>query len=404
MHYKIVFVCLLYSFACLVGADDALLQPPVINIEPLFTQQGQFNDVAHVQKQILDAAQRWGFFYVINHGIDDSILNEIENEMKSFFALPKEIKYQIKRNENNSRGFADDELTKQLVDLKEVYDIGQLVLYTDLSEAAARDQSIDGENYWLPDHVQPRLKPAIEQYYQACYHLSSLLFDHLIGSLPCARKDSSSPSVLFQEHFRQHSSFLRLNYYPVPTSISSSDQNQPVTLDGDLLVEEHTSTPKKSTLGISRHTDAGALTILWQDPSVSSLEVYSGSKEDAGDGEWTPIAPIPHTLTVNIGDMLQVWSNNQLKAAEHRVRASRDKERYSMAYFLNPSYDSMVSPWLCEDEEKALESAGANQKIYQPIRWGNYRTQRYKGDFADVGKEIQIEEYVSSSTEVSRAA
>jgi isopenicillin N synthase-like dioxygenase len=41
-------------------------------------------------------------------------------------------------------------------------------------------------------------------------------------------------------------------------------------------------------LGVSRHTDAGLLTILYQDENYKEvgLEVYTGSKQDAGDGEW----------------------------------------------------------------------------------------------------------------------
>ena len=62
-------------------------------------------------------------------------------------------------------------------------------------------------------------------------------------------------------------------------------------------------------LGVSRHTDAGALTVLLQDPNpavTSGLEVYSGSKQDAGDGRWVPVTPVPGALTINTGDMLQV--------------------------------------------------------------------------------------------------
>jgi hypothetical protein len=36
------------------------------------------------------------------------------------------------------------------------------------------------------------------------------------------------------------------------------------------------------------------------------FQVYSGSKEDAGDGEWVPVRPVPGSLTINTGDMMQV--------------------------------------------------------------------------------------------------
>ena len=52
------------------------------------------------------------------------------------------------------------------------------------------------------------------------------------------------------------------------------------------------------------HTDAGALTILYQDDSITSLQVF---KND----EWHYIEPRKDTMVINIGDMIQVWSNDE---------------------------------------------------------------------------------------------
>jgi isopenicillin N synthase-like dioxygenase len=91
-----------------------------------------------------------------------------------------------------------------------------------------------------------------------------------------------SPTIL-EKSFEEHTSFLRLNYYPVL----------------------HQSKNDELVLGINRHTDAGVLTLLYQD-SNSALEVYSGSKEDNNDGVWVPVDPIPGCIAVNVCDMLQV--------------------------------------------------------------------------------------------------
>eukprot|EP00597_Dinobryon_sp_UTEXLB2267_P011841 CAMPEP_0170131006 /NCGR_PEP_ID=MMETSP0020_2-20130122/22960_1 /TAXON_ID=98059 /ORGANISM="Dinobryon sp., Strain UTEXLB2267" /LENGTH=135 /DNA_ID=CAMNT_0010365937 /DNA_START=436 /DNA_END=841 /DNA_ORIENTATION=+ len=93
-------------------------------------------------------------------------------------------------------------------------------------------------------------------------------------------------------------------------------------------------------------TDSGVLTVLMQGEQ-DGLEVYSGSKEDRNDGHWVPVPPVPGGLTINTGDMLQVWSNDLYQAAEHRVRASRDRVRYSAPFFYNPSYDTLVTPLTC---------------------------------------------------------
>ena len=144
-------------------------------------------------------------------------------------------------------------------------------------------------------------------------------------------------------------------------------------------------------LGISRHTDAGALTLLLQD-EVPALEVYSGTKQDNGDGEWVPVDPIEGAFTVNTGDMLQVWSNNVIQAPEHRVRASTKRERLSAAFFFNPNYDTQIAPSPSSLHPHALP-------LYRPFSWGEFRSKRYQGDYADVGREVQIEDYLLHVTD-----
>ena len=91
----------------------------------------------------------------------------------------------------------------------------------------------------------------------------------------------------------------------------------------------------------------------------------------------------------------QVWSNDVFKAAEHRVRASQRAVRYSSPFFFNPAYDTIVQPLLCDD---VTDTAGVDADLtrkakYAPIRWGDYRAKRFLGDYADIGKEIQIEDF-----------
>ena len=63
------------------------------------------------------------------------------------------------------------------------------------------------------------------------------------------------------------------------------------------------------------HIYTGALTIIMQD-KTAALEVYSGTKQDNGDGEWVPVDPVAGALTINTGDMLMVWSNGRFKVSE----------------------------------------------------------------------------------------
>ena len=70
---------------------------------------------------------------------------------------------------------------------------------------------------------------------------------------------------------------------------------------------------------------------------VAGLEVYSGTKQDRNDGQWVGVEPVAGAMTINIGDMLQVWTNGRYAAPEHRVRANPAKERFSAPFFYNPA-------------------------------------------------------------------
>ena len=81
-----------------------------------------------------------------------------------------------------------------------------------------------------------------------------------------------------------------------------------------------------------------------------------------------------------------MWSNNEYKAPEHRVRASRTNKRYSSPFFYNPAYDTIIKPILTEQSRNSAPE-------YNPFVYGHFRQQRFKGDYADAGNEIQIEDF-----------
>lgn len=411
-----------------VFANKTLNTIPTIDVSALLLMH---TDERATQIDALDTALRdWGFFYVINHNIS---ITAILEEMEIFFAQPKDVKYACARNETNSRGFADDEYTKQKLDLKEIFDIGIVYKETELSPRAYSNQLLDGVTSWPDVNVETGQNEALsnfqqesEKYYNTCLHLSRLLGDAMIEAL---FKTSSNQEILeelkpyFNDAFDKHASFLRFNYYPIQNKHENKNENENKNTNKVENEEAEAGKTKEEgegegevKLGVNRHTDAGILTILLQDPyyKEDALEVYSGSKQDYGDGEWVAVKPPPGTLTVNLGDMMQVWSNNRYKAAEHRVRAtnlhkSNDTttpsssssnglhlERYSAPFFFNPAYDTMVHPTLAPmGGESTVES-----KKFKAIRWGDYRAQRFAGDFAPQGDEIQIEHFTQDKEEL----
>jgi isopenicillin N synthase-like dioxygenase len=109
---------------------------------------------------------------------------------------------------------------------------------------------------------------------------------------------------------------------------------------------------------------------------VGGLQVFK-------DGLWHNVTPVPGAFVINIGDMVQLWSNNRYRAALHRVMAMDKVDRYSIPFFFNPSYQTVVEPLVDLN-------AGAQ---YRPVHWGEFRRKRADGDFADTGKEVQIADY-----------
>ena len=74
--------------------------------------------------QVKNACQRWGFFQITAHEVDDELRNRFESMMRAFFALPEEDKMQCERSADNARGFVREEMTKQKLDNKQCFDMG----------------------------------------------------------------------------------------------------------------------------------------------------------------------------------------------------------------------------------------------------------------------------------------
>ncbi|KAF2282593.1 hypothetical protein GH714_043222 [Hevea brasiliensis] len=85
--------------------------------------------------------------------------------------------------------------------------------------------------------------------------------------------------------------------------------------------------------GLGMHTDMSCVTIVYQD-QIGGLQVKSR------EGKWMDINPCEETLVVNIGDMLQAWSNEKFRSSEHRVILKKPVNRFSLAFF-----------WCFEDEK-----------------------------------------------------
>ena len=316
---------------------------PVIDIAALI-QDPESAAAGDVVNAISEACATWGFFQVVNHGIEQRLVAEVWRQTHALFDLPVQRKLAVQRSRENPWGFNNNELTKNQRDRKEIFDF----------TTEGTDPIYGQQNRW-PDDL-PDFQRVMTGYLAACADLSlQLLRGFCLGlGLP--------PDFLRSDCDGNHTGFVRLNYYPVHDPMDGLDIDHLPTAD----------------LGIHHHADAGALTVLLQD-DTEGLQVHR-------EGYWYDVPALPDALVINTGDMMQVWSNDTYRAAIHRVRAMHDGPRYSIPFFLNPAADSVVRPL-----PTMVEAPGAGR--YRPIPWGEFRGKRSDGDFADYGNEVQISQY-----------
>ncbi|KAH9304946.1 hypothetical protein KI387_009350, partial [Taxus chinensis] len=222
-------------------------------------------------QEVEHACKNWGFFHVINHGLPDHVLRRLEFAAADFFSLPVEEKRKISRDAQTPLGYFDMELTKNVRDWKEVFDFvprGTIQMPTSMDPNDRETETFT--NQWPSRN--PDFREACLEYAEAAREVCFKLLQLIAGSL-------GLPDERLNQYFEDDMSFVRLNCYP------------------ECPIPE-------LALGVGRHKDPGALTLLYQD-QVGGLQVR---RKD--NGQWLPVQPLPDTFVVNVGDCMQVWSND----------------------------------------------------------------------------------------------
>ncbi|KAM4131398.1 hypothetical protein ACJW30_01G173000 [Castanea mollissima] len=132
------------------------------------------------------------------------------------------------------------------------------------------------------------------------------------------------------------------------------------------------SDPSKGIFGAGAHSDYGLITLLATD-GIPGLQICKD--RDAKPQIWEDVPPLKGAFIVNLGDMLERWSNCVFKSTLHRVLVN-GQERYSMAYFVEPSHDCLVECLpTCKSEN--------NPPKFPPILCQTYLSQRYNDTHTD---------------------
>nr|XP_039263010.1 2-oxoglutarate-dependent dioxygenase htyE-like [Styela clava] len=253
---------------------------------------------------IYQAFAKIGFVYLKNTGITREHVDEVDSTMEKFYKLDTSAKKIYVRDESNFGyiGINVESINpKRPGDYKEAFNI-----------------SYNTDGKWPDEHV-PKFSSKMETFCELCRKLSLRIIEVLTKGMKI--KDSD---YLMKCHSRMNgkdnfTTLRALHYPPIPDDV----------------------TLKPGQIRLGEHCDYGSFTLLFQD-NVGGLQV------EGYDGKFMEAVPIPDTVLVNIGDILQFWTDGRLKSTKHRVmipgiQSARNVDRKSLAYFVHPDHEVVLS-------------------------------------------------------------
>ena len=296
---------------------------PVIDISRLLDKTGD----AEVIRAIDRACRDIGFFYIVGHGFDMRLASHLLTAASEFFSLPETARLDLGLDPS-MRGYLPLYYRSKISDSfsgtshQEGFWIGK-------DFGTDSRHPLERSNRW-PEHPAS-LRPNMSNYLDAIENLAAVLAQGFADALGQA-------DDFYSTHFARPTSRLKLNHYPPQHNAERIDN-----------------------IGVIPHTDSGAFTILWQDAN-SGLEVQSRN------GEWVGAPPLEGSFVINIGDILQYWSNGHYSSTQHRVINRYGVDRYSIPYFVNPSADVVIS---------ALDGSDS----FSPFNYGDYQAGKWRNFF-----------------------
>ena len=295
------------------------------------------------------ACRDHGFFLLVGHGAEQ-LIADMWQITEAFFAQEEAVKGPVRRTVDNPFGYWDRELTKRKRDHKEVFD------YADPSGPTGH------LNRWPAGHDE--FQTTLTEFYDTFSQLATDTLGVIRDALGLGDEHSAEELGFLNE---RTSSAVRLNHYPV---------GDPVPAD------QREGLAELGPTALGYHTDPGVLTLLFQDDT-------GGLQAESTTHGWIDVPPLTDAIVVNLGDTMQVWTNDQYKAAVHRVVPMTERSRYSIPYFSNPPRHAVLEPL-----EAVMAAEGADAR-YRSFGWKEYIAGRMADNFADYGVEdIQISDYL----------
>ncbi|WNN42731.1 isopenicillin N synthase family dioxygenase [Winslowiella toletana] len=282
--------------------------------------------------QLSQAARDIGFFYLINHGVDAALQQQVQQVAQQFFALDEAEKAQVAMaNSPHFRGYnrPGSEITRSQPDLREQFDIGAEREALTLDASSPVWLRLQGPNQWPA--ALPELKSSLIRWQQEMTQMSLRLLRAFAAALELP-DDAFDP--LFGDKPNEHIKLIR---YP----------GQPASA---------------SQQGVGAHKDSGFLSFLLQDHQP-------GLQVEVEPDRWIDAVPIAGAFVVNIGELLELASNGYLRATVHRVISPpAGQQRLSIAFFLGAQLDAVVPVFQLPEHIARLAQGPASDPLNPLLR------------------------------------
>ncbi|XP_027337793.1 protein SRG1-like [Abrus precatorius] len=261
------------------------------------------------------AVKKWGFFQIVNHGLPKELMQKIKNVTDEFFKLPIEEKEKWKMPPDDIQDYGHTFVVSEEQVLDWCNQLILLVYPTKFRKLQFWPETHRDSSWDIIEAYSSEIKRIGEQLVCSLSVIMGLEKHDLLG--------------LHKELLQG----LRVNYYPP------------------------CNTPEQ-VIGLTSHSDPCTISLVMQDDDITALEIrYKGS--------WVPVNPIPDALVVNVGDVIEIWSNGKYKSVEHRAMTNKNKRKTSHVTFLFPRDDAEVGPF-----DHMIDAD--NPKQYQKVNYGEY--------------------------------
>ncbi|KAG2555420.1 hypothetical protein PVAP13_9KG246200 [Panicum virgatum] len=234
---------------------------------------------------------------LINHGVPDDVIQGMKANIEAFFGLPAETKQQFAQERGQLEGYG------QLFVVSE----DQKLDWADILYLNTQPPEHRNTRFW-PDKPDT-LRSTLDAYSAAVKTVADRLLAIMSSNL------GLPPEVVASRCSGGGMQSVRINYYP-PCA------------EADKVV------------GFSPHSDADLLTLVLQVNQVQGLQVKRQ------DGTWVPVRPLDGAFVVNVGDILQIFTNGRYRSIEHRAVINAESARLSVAAFHSPNIHATIGPLL----------------------------------------------------------